>query len=125
MTALQDKGLDFTQAIGSVAKERDSLRTELADQDKKADALFTEVGNLKVALSQKGKELKDVKAALEEAKHDRARLEAELADRSAAFGREATLSYSVVSSVLEGLGAAVASIGDNDHEVPEDVFLSG
>lgn len=99
------------------------LTKEAAEQGKRADALFTEVGSLKVELASQAEELKATKAELEQEKRDKDKLEKALLDRQGTFDREAMLSYSMVSSVLADLGASVSSIGESDQQIPEDEFF--
>lgn len=96
----------------------EDLRIELASQTKTIDNLTIEVGNLKSIFPKQSKELREVKSALEDVKHDRNRLQSKAAEWTAFFSREAISSYFVASSVLEGLGARVAPIGTVTMKCP-------
>lgn len=110
--------------------ELKSLKAKCEELTAQNNRLFTEVGELKLAVADREKKLTAAEKftnkqseALKAMESAKVQLELAAANRNRDFSREASLSYSSLSSVLADLGADVASIGDDDHGIFESVFF--
>lgn len=119
MVAIWAKGPQMTEALSA------GLKKQLPHQTSKADKLFTEVGEMKVGMAEKDKEISSLRSALKKDKKNWEALENVMAARQDSFNQEAQLAYSVISSALLEVGAESSGIGHDDQQILARSSLTG
>lgn len=117
MTSIRAKGPQTCEVFST------ELKKQLHEQTARADKLFTEVGEMKVELTEKDKEIELLRSSLGKAKKKCESLENSMAARQDSFSQEAQLAYTVISSSLLEVSAECSGISDDDQQISEEEFF--